>query len=634
MKYLVIVGLILAFCAPLTRAADWPQWQGPDRNAISKESGLLKEWPTEGPPLAWRIEGLGGGDSAPAVANGKLFGMSNRDGKEIVWALSESNGEELWATPLGDAVAQRVSQSKEGPGGTPSVDGDHVYVIGMGGTVACLTVADGKTVWRKSLTEDFGGTIPVWSYRESPLIDGDKLICTPGSASARIVALDKATGETIWKCSFGSSNDPNNAASDAPDLRKPAPTPSESSTSEKPAVLLPTGSSWRYYDKGQSPGSNWTTTAFVDDDWAEGKAQFGYGDNDEKTRLDSAAANYPTYYFRKTFTVENTTSAKPLILRLLRDDGAVVYLNGEELFRDNMPDGTVEHGTFAKETTPIEDDYHVHTLPDEKLKPGENTLAVEIHQSSATSSDVSFDLEIREKTAADRPGPPARRQTAGGRGRNGNRSGAAYSSVIAIDLEGERQYVQMTSSALVGIRAKDGEDLWQYTAPANAMGINCSTPIHADGLIFAASAYGTGGGAVRLIKGSDGSVEAEEVYFTSQMQNHHGGMVVIDGTLYGANGGNGGGFLACLDFQTGETLWRDRQAPKGSIASADGRIYLRGEDGDVLLIEPSRDGLVQRGRFEQPDRSNAPAWAHPVIANGKLYIRDQGLLLCYDISAK
>jgi outer membrane protein assembly factor BamB len=165
------------------------------------------------------------------------------------------------------------------------------------------------------------------------------------------------------------------------------------------------------------------------------------------------------------------------------------------------------------------------------------------------------------------------------------------------------------------------------------MGINCSTPIFQDGLVFAASAYGNGGGAVKLSKGASGGVNATEVYFSNVMQNHHGGMIVVEGCLYGANGGNEGGFLTCLDFQTGKLLWRDRQAPKGSLAMADGRLYLRSEQGTMVLIEPSRDKLVERGRFDQPDRTSLPAWAHPVIANGKLYVRDQDLLLCYDVKS-
>ncbi|HEV8493003.1 MAG TPA: PQQ-binding-like beta-propeller repeat protein, partial [Candidatus Angelobacter sp.] len=167
-------------------------------------------------------------------------------------------------------------------------------------------------------------------------------------------------------------------------------------------------------------------------------------------------------------------------------------------------------------------------------------------------------------------------------------------------------------------------------------GINCSSPVYHDGMVFAASAYGTGGGLVKLSKDDNGGVKAEEVYFSKKMQNHHGGMILVDGSLYGANGGNEGGALVCLDFKTGNVLWDMRddpehRAPKGSLAMADGRLYYRTEKGTMLLIEPNSKEYVERGRFEQPNRSKLPAWAHPVIANGKLYIRDQDLLFCYNV---
>jgi outer membrane protein assembly factor BamB len=199
--------------------------------------------------------------------------------------------------------------------------------------------------------------------------------------------------------------------------------------------------------------------------------------------------------------------------------------------------------------------------------------------------------------------------------------------------------VQFTANSLIGVAAVDGKFLWRYDRPANRMGLNCSTPIYQDGMVFAASAYGAGGGLVKLSKDASGGVKAEEVYATAKMQNHHGGMILLNGCLYGANGGNEGGYLVCLDFQTGKVLWDERdsgkrRAPKGSVALADGRLYYRTEKGTMLLIEANPKQYVECGRFEQPNRSESPAWTHPVIANGKLYVRDQDMLLCYDIKAK
>jgi len=232
------------------------------------------------------------------------------------------------------------------------------------------------------------------------------------------------------------------------------------------------------------------------------------------------------------------------------------------------------------------------------------------------------------------PGGPGGRGLGGRGGFGGSPSGAAYSSAIAIDFEGVRQYVQLTGASLVGVAAADGKLLWRFDRPANRMRINCTTPIFHDGLVFASSAYGTGGGAVRLTKESGGGIKAEEVYFNSRMQNHHGGVIVVKGALYGATGGNEGGMLACIDFKNGDQLWRERKGPKGSLMFADGRLYLRSEDDDIVLVEPNRERYVERGRFKQPDRSESPAWAHPVVANGKLYIRDQDVLLCYNVKAK
>ena len=188
-------------------------------------------------------------------------------------------------------------------------------------------------------------------------------------------------------------------------------------------VVVAAGATWKYSDKGSSPGADWTKANFNDGAWSEGAAQLGYGDRDEATKLSDASDSYPTYYFRQRFNVDDPAKLKPLVLRLLRDDGAVVYLNGEEIVRDNMPDGIINHDTFARSTTPSENGFFVHNLASSKLTAGGNLLAIEVHQADAESSDVSFDLELREKLASDKVGPPPPDRSRRGGGRRFGESG-------------------------------------------------------------------------------------------------------------------------------------------------------------------------------------------------------------------
>ena len=155
---LTVAGCCCLFTAR-AGAADWPQWQGPNRDGISADTGLLKQWPKEGPPLAWRIDGLGGGDSAPAVAAGRIYGMA-------IAARTKSFGPcprrtaRKFGSPASARHSPSRSQSKEGPGCTPTVDGERLYVEGMGGDVACLQVKDGKVLWQRSLTRILAGACP------------------------------------------------------------------------------------------------------------------------------------------------------------------------------------------------------------------------------------------------------------------------------------------------------------------------------------------------------------------------------------------------------------------------------------------------------------------------------------------
>jgi outer membrane protein assembly factor BamB len=389
---------------------DWPQWQGPKRNALCRETGLLKSWPKSGPPLLWKCNNSGAGFVTPSVAAGRIFLMGDIDKTEYIICLSEKNGDELWKTATGPVRSN--GGGYPGPRCTPTVDGEWLYALGLNGDLVCARAADGQERWRKDLRKHFSGSPGGWGYTESPLVDGDKLLVTPGGKKNSMVALDKTTGNLIWSA--------------------------------------------------------------------------------------------------------------------------------------QVPEG----------------------------------------------------------------------------------DGAGYSSIIVAEIDGQRQYVQFLSRGVVGIAAVDGKFLWRYNKPANGTA-NISTPLVVDDMVFASSDYGTGGGLVKISR-TKRRIGADEVYFTKQMKNHHGGMVLLHGYLYGANSGQ----LCCLELATGKVMWQSKNPGKGSIAFADGCLYYRNEGGDVYLIEANPEQYVQLGSFRQPQRSNRNAWAHPVIANGRLYIADQELLLCYDVKKK
>jgi outer membrane protein assembly factor BamB len=195
-RALGIVAVVSCGAAVLGVAEDWPQWRGQGRDAVSHETGLLQEWGASGPPLAWKAGGLGDGLSSVAIANGRIFTMGDRDGAQYVMALSEKDGKALWSAKLGAAWADEYG----GPRGTPSVDGELLYAVGTEADLVCLETATGKERWRRNLVRDFGGfMMSQWKFSESPLVDGERLIVTPGAPGAGLVALDKRTGREVWR---------------------------------------------------------------------------------------------------------------------------------------------------------------------------------------------------------------------------------------------------------------------------------------------------------------------------------------------------------------------------------------------------------------------------------------------------
>jgi outer membrane protein assembly factor BamB len=388
-------------------STDWPQWRGLERNGVSNETGLMREWPRTGPALAWSATQLGAGYGSVAVAGSRVFvqGMKNR--QSLVISLDRASGKPVWSVALGSA---QENDRGSGPRSTPTVDGDRVYVLTENGDLACLLVADGKMVWQRNILREFSGRNINWLISESPLIDGNRVIVSPGGRNAGMAALDKMTGTTVW---------------------------------------------------------------------------------------------------------------------------------------------------VSKE------------LSDE----------------------------------------------------------AGYASPVIADVQGVRTIMTLTGNAGIGVRASDGKVMWRYGNVANNTA-NITTPIYANGKVFFTSAYGTGGALLGL-RATGQEVSAQEIYFTRNMQNHHGGVVLVDGYLYGFNNS----ILTCLEFETGKVMWRDRSVGKGSVAYADGHLYVLSEDNVVGLVEASPKGYRETGRFSIADQG-WPSWAHPVISGGRLFVRNQNVLASYDVRAK
>jgi outer membrane protein assembly factor BamB len=410
----VIASVLLALAgaaAPHGQAgspagSDWPQWRGPSRSAVSPETGLLRSWPAAGPPRAWSASNLGAGFGSIAVSRDRIFVQGLRNSQSVVSALNRADGKLVWVKPMGRAVD---NDRGPGPRGTPTVDGDRLYVLTENGDLAALRVQDGTITWQRNILQEFGGRNIGWLISESPLVDGGSVIVSPGGRGAGMVALDKLTGKTVW---------------------------------------------------------------------------------------------------------------------------------------------------VSKE------------LSDE----------------------------------------------------------AGYSSPIVADVQGVRTIMTLTGQAGVGVRASDGKLMWRHTAVSNGTA-NIATPVFHDNKVFYTSNYGTGG-ALLALRAQNGEVRAEEVYFTRDMQNHHGGVVVVNGYLYGFHNA----ILTCMEFATGKVMWRNRSVGKGSLAYADGSLYLWSENNVVGLADASPTAYRETGRFRMAEQG-WPSWAHPVVSGGRLYIRDQGILTAYNIRA-
>ena len=413
----------LVFCAVVSSALfaaspSWPTFRGADRMAVSQEKGLLQEWPAEGPKLLWEAPGAGRGYSSLAIDGGKIFTLGDapstaEDKDEYLLCFDEATGKQLWKTKTGKPWTSG-QESWQSSRSTPSVDGQTVYVLTPHGDLVCCSTIDGNELWRKNLKSDFNGNkADGWGYSESVLIDGDRLICTPGGSKATLAALDKKTGETIWKCA----------------------------------------------------------------------------------------------------------------------------------------------------------------------------------------------------SADDR--------------------GAGHASIAIATIGGNRVYVTTTGSGAIGVRADDGERLWQY--PIDKTTAVIPTPIVRGDLVFFAAGYKRGGALLKQ-KATGNKVEVEEIYpINTALANKHGGIVLVGEYLYGDS--DDAGIPFCADLMTGDIKWKERGSGKrsASFAAADGRLYIRFSDGTMVLAKADPEKYEEVGKFKIPDGGVRPSWSHPVVTGGKLYLREQDKILCYDV---
>jgi outer membrane protein assembly factor BamB len=250
-------------------AADWPQWRGPNRDGISAETGLLDSWPAGGPRLVWKIQGLGEGYSSFAVVGDRLYTQGQQGNQEFVVAFDTTTGKELWKTAGGGGYNESRGH---GPRGTPTIDATRLYALAADGTLLCLDTATGKRIWGMNIVEKFGGHVPTWGISESPLVDGDRVIVTPGGPGASVVALDKDTAKVLWQ----SQSDPPGYSS---------PMTIEAATTRTVVVFTARGAigldlktgelQWRY-DKVANRTAN-IATPIVHDDYVFLSSDYGTG---------------------------------------------------------------------------------------------------------------------------------------------------------------------------------------------------------------------------------------------------------------------------------------------------------------------------------------------------------------------
>ena len=294
------VPLLTLACCAQAFAADWPQWRGPHRDGVSSDTGLLESWPAGGPRLVWKTQGLGEGYSSFAVVGDRLYTQGQQGNQEFVLAFDTNTGQQLWKIPNGRAYHESRGN---GPRGTPTTDGARLYALAADGTLVCLDAASGQRIWGVNLIDKFGGRVPTWGISESPLIDGDRVIVTPGGPGASVVALEKLKGDLLWKSQSDPAGYSSPIAFDAGGSRKVVVFTAHGAI----ALDMKNGDfQWRY-DKVANRTAN-IATPIVHDGYVFLSSDYGTGCALLKLTPGAKSVNASEVYFNRDMRNHYTTS--------------------------------------------------------------------------------------------------------------------------------------------------------------------------------------------------------------------------------------------------------------------------------------------------------------------------------------
>lgn len=585
-------------------AQDWPQWRGPNRDGVSLETGLLKEWPGGAPKLLWQVDRVGAGYSSLAVKGGRLYTLGDLQGVEHVICLNAEDGRIVWAVqpePVSARIAQRVASELK----AMDRDGDGVIV-------------EAEALIRLG-----------WTLNQFDRVsDGDPKAIADARAKRLIAKLDKNGDGRLDFSEFGPGLREKAVEIDVPDKQADVAALAKQRT-ESLFEALDKDKDGRI---GRAEASNSALASIVD----------RIGQPDPSTPKKDKFINREELraYLEKSEPGRDgiLTEAELAQYFAAKFPGRDGILTADELrstyggYRNGMGDGP--------RGTPTLDGDFVYAEGGSGdvccLEAATGKAVWQINLVSDLGGGVpgwgysESPLVLGDwliVTPGEKKGTLAALEKKTGKvvwRSEGDTEGAHYSSPVVAELGGVRQIVQMGSKSVFGVRVENGGHLWAYTHASNGTA-NVCTPIPFKDHVFASSAYGTGGGLVHIA--SDGA-GAEEVYFEKKMANHHGGIVRLDDHLYGF--GESG--LICMNFLTGKIAWVARSVSKGSLVYADGMLYCLGEGHQMALVEATPKEYREHGRFKI-DNLGRPSWAHPVVAGGRLYIRNQDRLAAYDVKA-